>query len=162
MVLKVTTFEIVLLSSMYKYQDSFAFSLKSIFFVKHFTVLKSVAIIPSLKKCAANLGKKFEMYLQYVRFNISPLFNHAKLNGYILLKVLKCYFLTMSSICVCIIDSDYKYIYVKSLLIDFYEPAYTLQDLFHYILNGVYPHHKIIEAVKCRNLNVDYDTCFKS
>ena len=62
MVSKTPAFEIILLSSMYKYQDSFAFSLKSIFLEKHFIVLKSVSIIPFLKKCTANLGKKFEIY----------------------------------------------------------------------------------------------------
>ena len=96
MMFKSTAFEIFLLSGMYKHQNSFVINLKSISLVKHFTVPISVSIILFLKKLTTNLRKKIEIYLQYVRFNIPPSCNHAKVNCYfemllnVILKVLKC------------------------------------------------------------------------
>ena len=55
--------------------------------------------------------------------------------------------MTEESICVNIIQSDDKDIYMKWSLTDFYKTACTFQELFHNILNGFYPQLKIIEII---------------
>ena len=56
-------------------------------------------------------------------------------------------FLIITSICVSIVDSDSKVIYIKT--------AYKFGELFHDILNGVYPHCKFIKDIQFRNLKID-------
>lgn len=44
---------------------------------------------------------------------------------------------------------------MKWLFVDFWKSAYIFKKIFHDILNGTYPHHKIIEDIKHRKLQVN-------